>query len=74
MADIYFGLLENLFFINKNNESDIIFYFMLQNISHNIHYHYYFFPTCYKHHITLQDLSHNIHYDYYFFLTCYKRY
>ena len=50
VADIYFG--ENLVFINKNYLMKvIIFYFVLQNLSHNIHYHYY-----------LQDLSDNIHY------------
>ena len=53
---------------------DIIFYFALQNLSHNIHYHYYFLQTCYKRYITLQDLSHNIHYHYYFLPTCYKPY
>ena len=30
---------------------------MLQNLSHNIYYHYYFLPPCYKCYIMLQDLS-----------------
>ena len=29
MADIYFGLLENLFFINKNNFTKVILFFIL---------------------------------------------
>ena len=36
----------------------------------NIHFHYYFWPTCYISYITLQDLSHNIHFHYYFLRTC----